>query len=342
MIQPIQSKLKISGYLDSRQGGRSENQDFAGVAETPFGTLILVCDGMGGMQGGSTASKLAVTIILEYVQKADSQENSNMILAKAIQRANQVILEEGNENPKLKGMGTTVTALLINEKCATVAHVGDSRIYQVRNGKKVFRSFDHSMVFEMVKKKVITEEQARLSAQSNIILRALGIDNHIEVETHTLTYQKGDRFILCSDGFWGVMPENEFITRLASDNTIDKILDSTCNTIEAIARKKGGEYDNLTAAIIEMGQNSLMRPKMTKIAKIIIAVLAALLLISIITNIWACKADIPDEESAESRCIGEVDSVSISDNMSLLYVNELDTTAVKKAAKLYIKTAHEQ
>lgn len=89
MIQPIQSKLKISGYLDSRKGGRSENQDFAGVAETPFGTFILVCDGMGGMQGGSTASKLAVTTILEFVQNADVYENPRMVLVKAIQKANQ-------------------------------------------------------------------------------------------------------------------------------------------------------------------------------------------------------------------------------------------------------------
>lgn len=286
MIQPIQSKLKISGYLDSRKGGRSENQDFAGVAETPFGTFILVCDGMGGMQGGSTASKLAVTTILEFVQNADVYENPRMVLVKAIQKANQIILGVGKKNPDLRGMGTTVTALLINEKCAIVAHVGDSRIYQLRNNKKVFRSFDHSMVFEMVKKKVITEEQARLSAQSNIILRALGIQDKIEVETHVLTYQKGDRFILCSDGFWGVMPENEFISHVTSDNTIDKILDSTCNTIEAVARKKGGEYDNLTAAIIEMEQTSLMRPKMTKITKIILAVLAAILLLILMIMCW--------------------------------------------------------
>ncbi|MDE5882427.1 MAG: protein phosphatase 2C domain-containing protein [Muribaculaceae bacterium] len=341
MIQPIQSKLKITGYLDSRQGGRSENQDFAGVAETPSGTLILVCDGMGGMQGGSTASKLAVTTILEYVQQADPKENPKMILVKAIQKANQTILEEGNENPDLKGMGTTVTALLINDKCATVAHVGDSRIYQLRKDKKIFRSFDHSMVFEMVKKKVITEEQARLSAQSNIILRALGIKNNIEVETHTLTYEKGDRFILCSDGFWGVMPENELIMHIASTNSIDKILDSTCNTIEAIARKKGGEYDNLTAAIIEMGQNSLMRPKMTKTAKIIIVILAVLLLISLGINIFAYQRNVPIKIPTEPILIGEVDSISVSENENTIIVKNLDTELVTKDTKLYIKPSHE-
>lgn len=314
MIQPIKSKLKITGYLDSRQGGRSENQDFAGVAETPFGTLVLVCDGMGGMQGGSTASKLAVTCILENVQKADPQENSNMVLIKAIQRANQAILDEGNQNPDLKGMGTTVTALLINEKCAIVAHVGDSRIYQLRKGKKVFRSFDHSMVFEMVRKKVITEEQARLSAQSNIILRALGIKDKIEVETHTLTYQKGDRFILCSDGFWGVMPENEFIMHIASNGSIDKILDSTCNAIETIARKKGGEYDNLTAAIIEVGQNSTMQPKMTRRTKILIAILGFLLLVGICLYVFASRVDSAEETGTrESALVSEVDSAGVTD-----------------------------
>lgn len=343
MIQPILSKLNISGYLDSRQGGRSENQDFAGVAETPLGTLVLVCDGMGGMQGGSTASKLAVTTILGFVQKTDAQEDPGIVLVEAIQTANRVILEEGDANPDLKGMGTTVTALLLSEKCATVAHVGDSRIYQLRKDKKVFRSFDHSMVFEMVRKKVITEEQARLSAQSNIILRALGINDNIEVETHTLMYQKGDRFILCSDGFWGVMPENEFISHIASDNRIDKILDSTCNTIEAIARKKGGEYDNLTAAIIEMGQNSLMRPKMTRTAKIIIAVLAALLLISLGINILACKTTIRnvDRTITEPTCIGVVDTIIYSGDTQSVIITGLDTATVKKSTELYIRDTHE-
>lgn len=343
MIQPIKSKLKLSGFLESRQGGRSENQDFAGVAETPFGTLILVCDGMGGMQGGSTASKLAVTTILAYVQNADGQENPGMVLVKAIRKANLTIIEAGNANPELKGMGTTVTALLLNDRSATVAHVGDSRIYQLRKGKKVFRSFDHSMVFEMVKKKVITEEQARLSAQSNIILRALGINKNIEVETHTLSYLKGDRFVLCSDGFWGVMPENDFISLLASDNDIDKILDSTCNTIEAVARKKGGEYDNLTAAIIEMDQNSLMRPKMTKTAKIIIVALSVLLLTSLVFNIVSCsrKTRYENAELSEVRYIGEVDTVIISGDTHSVNINDLDKASIKKSTKLYIKDTHE-
>ena len=138
----------------------------------------------------------------------------------------------------------------------------------------------------MVKKKVITEEQARLSAQSNIIMRALGIKPDVEVDVFELPYNKGDRFILCSDGFWGAMPEPEFIGYLSKSNGIDRILESTSNAVEAIGRKKGGDYDNLTAAIIEMNQNSKLKPKMTKLAKILLVILSILLIISIGLNIW--------------------------------------------------------
>ena len=100
-------------------------------------------------------------------------------------------------------MGSTCTVLLINDTSAIVAHVGDSRVYQIRGRNKIFRTFDHSMVFDLVKQKVITEEQARLSAQSNVITRALGIKPDIEVDVVELPYDAGDRFILTTDGIHG-------------------------------------------------------------------------------------------------------------------------------------------
>lgn len=317
MVEPIRSKLDLSGCLESRQGGRSENQDFAGVAETPLGTLIVVCDGMGGMKGGSTASKLAVTTILEYFQRADAQESPSMLLVKAIQSANTAVWEAGNQNPELQGMGTTVTALLLSDICATAAHVGDSRIYQLRKGKKIYRSFDHSMVFEMVRKKVITEEQARLSAQSNIIMKALGIKPEVEVHTHQLCFRKGDRFVLCSDGFWGVMPEDEFIDLISTPNRIDKVLESSGNTIEAVARKKGNDYDNLTAAIVEMNYDSKTQPKMTKNAKIIIAILAVLLAISLLMNLSGKERQ---SETAVPIYQGKVDSIRVTGQSTVIYI----------------------
>ena len=285
MIKSIDLKGKTIGFVDSRVGGRSENQDSAGVKDTTLGFLVVVCDGMGGMQGGSIASQLAVQKILDTVASADKQGNPSMTLIKAIRNANMAIIEEGNENPELHGMGTTVTALLLTPHSVITAYVGDSRIYQLRGGKKIFRTFDHSMVFEMVKKKVISEEQARLSAQSNVILRALGINPDIEVEVAEHPYNKGDRFVLCTDGFWGAMPEEEFIKCLSENKPIDKVLESTANQVESIGRKSGTEYDNLTVAILEMDENSILKSKKSRLFKISVAVLSVLLLLAVAAGI---------------------------------------------------------
>ena len=285
MVTPINIKGKTLGFVDSRIGGRKENQDSAGFIETELGSLIVVCDGMGGMQGGSVASQLAVQTILETVALADKKTNPKTVLIQAIKNANSAIIEHGQNNPTLRGMGTTATVLLLTPYSALTAYVGDSRIYQLRNGKKIFRTFDHSMVFEMVKKRIISEEQARLSAQSNVILKALGVNADVEVEIAERPYKKGDRFVLCSDGFWGAMPEEEFVRHLVESNPIDKILESTANVVESIGRNSGQEFDNLTAAILEMSSNSILKEKMNRTAKIIILILTVLLLSSLIFNI---------------------------------------------------------
>lgn len=313
MVTPIEIKGKTLGFIDSRIGGRKENQDSAGLKETKLGYLVVVCDGMGGMQGGSVASQLAVQTILETVASADKQSNPSMTLIKAIRNANMAIIEEGQNNPNLQGMGTTVTALLLTPYSALTAYVGDSRIYQLRKGKKVFRTFDHSMVFEMVRKKVISEEQARLSAQSNVILKALGITPDIEVEIEERPYLKGDRFILCTDGFWGAMPEDEFIKHLSENNPINKILDSTANVVESIGRNSGNEYDNLTAAILEMNNNSILKEEMSKRVKIIIMILAILLLASIILNVTMFIG----KDSSNGEC-NKVDSELIKNQETIL------------------------
>ena len=330
MVTPIDIKGQTLGFIDSRIGGRKENQDSAGIKDTQLGYLVVVCDGMGGMQGGSTASQLAVKTILETVASADKQSNPSMTLIKAIRSANMAIIEEGQNNPELQGMGTTVTALLLTPYSAITAYVGDSRIYQLRDGKKIFRTFDHSMVFEMVKKKVISEEQARLSAQSNVILKALGINPDIEVEVTERPYRKGDKFILCTDGFWGAMPEEEFIRHLSEKSPINKILESTANVVESIGRNSGSEYDNLTAAILEMNNNSILKEKMNKTAKIIIAVLSILLIGSIALNvsylIWNdSEKDVVVEENTEIS-----DTPKVEDTDKNVVGEEQDSTRNKQ------------
>ena len=153
-------------------------------------------------------------------------------------------------------MGTTATVLVLTPEAAYLTHVGDSRIYQLRKGKKVFRTFDHSKVFEMVAQKMMTEEQARQSSFSNIITRALGIRQKVEMTVEKIPYKKGDRFILCCDGIWNTLPEAEILKLfMAKDKTKDEVEYLTA-TINGIGVQRGGEHDNLTAIVVDMKQNS--------------------------------------------------------------------------------------
>lgn len=282
-------------------GGREENQDTCGLVETRRGFLALVCDGMGGMNGGATASKIAVEEIIRFIdmpgQEDSLEDDSQMLLRKAICHANKVLFETASANPSLSGMGTTVTALLIDENKATVAYVGDSRVYQIRNGRKIFRTFDHSMVFEMVKKRILTEEQARLSAQSNIILRALGQKEDVVVDTFDLSYDKGDIFFLCTDGIWGTMPEKQLIKRLSTGQHPKAVTETLAMSIHGDKLREGGGHDNLTAAMIQTTTNSIVRNKMEETTKKALMVCAALLVISIICNFIPRSAKKAEEKT---------------------------------------------
>ena len=271
----------IVGFAESRVGGRSENQDSYGAMQTSRGYLVTVCDGMGGGPGGKTASSIAVNEILTGISEGADDETVVNVIIKAVRRANMAIIEAGNENPELKGMGSTATVLLISENSAHVAHVGDSRIYQFRGKKKVFRTDDHSMVFDLVKQKVITEEQARLSAQSNVITRALGMRPDIEVEVHELPFKKGDRFLLCSDGIHGTMPEREFIKMATkSGSALGAITDDIATYVDNLGRSGGGDHDNLTLAIVETKADSKLKANQsTSIKSIIIALVVICILV---------------------------------------------------------------
>lgn len=284
-MECIRSNYRIKSFVESRIGGRNENQDSYGFADTSRGFLAVVCDGMGGTNGGKAASMIAVEVILDYVQKSDDQASLMVILSKAISEANKVIINYAQNNPELRGMGTTVTALLINDDAAYVAHVGDSRIYQLRNSKKIFRTFDHSMVFELVKKKVLTEEQARLSSQSNIITRALGTAKDVIVDTQELSYRRNDRFVLCTDGFHSAMNEKDFINVIGKSGDANIILDNASEKIDNIGKSKGGGHDNLTAFIVEPQKDSAKEHKKRKIKYAISALLISILVVlSIVFN----------------------------------------------------------
>lgn len=345
MLQDIESfgfkNIEFPNNCVSYIGGREENQDSCALTMTRRGFLAVVCDGMGGMKGGEIASKLATEEIIRYLDEpaseGDLDDENQMALRKAICSANLVIRTKSLEKPSLSGMGTTVTALLINDDKASIAHVGDSRIYQIRKGKKKFRTFDHSMVFEMVREGVLTEEQARLSAQSNIILRALGTKDDIEVETYDLPYDKGDIFFLCSDGIWGSMPEKELIERISIKQPPKSVTEKLAAYVNNLGIKNGGGHDNLTAAMVVTTKNSKLRNKMEDKIKKSCIVLSILLFVSLIANALLFFPTKTGNKTSSSfqfnnksyEIIGCAKSIDIQQDSSFVIKFEKDSLKVK-------------
>jgi PPM family protein phosphatase len=238
-------------------GGRAENQDCFRAEETAYGLLAVVCDGMGGENGGRIAAELAVSEIFKHTLLIGGNSPQEAI-ANAITKANETIFKESRSKPWLMGMGTTVTALIVNEKHAVCYHAGDSRIYHLRHGNKLFRTFDHSQVFEFVSLGILTEEEARVSPGSNIITRALGTRPEIEITaSNELTYKNGDRFLLCTDGIWGALPEIKLIQMASMEQPIEEVLNCLMTYIDRLGVENGGIHDNMTAILIEIRKDSV-------------------------------------------------------------------------------------
>lgn len=283
-MKPIKTSLPITGYWDTRQGGRAENQDSCGFIDTPLGLAAIICDGMGGGPSGQLASSTAVQKIVEYIMNAPEGMSRSEVMKNAIEYAHQTILQMGVQNPSLRGMGTTVAAILVNDHSAIIAHVGDSRVYQFRWKRKIFRTADHSMVGELVRNGTLTEEQARLSSQSNIITKALGGNLTNLAEVTERSYEKGDRFLICTDGIWGMLNEKELIRRTAKTPSLSGAVDGTVVEVDELGRNEGNTHDNLTIAMLEMKTDSKLKEKMSKKSLIIIGILAALFVFSMLIN----------------------------------------------------------
>lgn len=252
----IVTKYPFIGSIETRQGGRKENQDNAGFVDTSLGLLAVVCDGMGGGPGGRTASFMAIDTILTVLSDVSEHTLRKNALKYAISKANDIIYSKAKETPELRGMGTTVAAVLMNEDSAVIAHAGDTRVYQIRKGTIVFRSSDHSVVANLVREKKLTEEEARSHPQSNIITRALGIRPDVEVEFDEVPFLRGDRFVICTDGVWGMMPQRDLIKSLSRAMGIGELTVLMADEIDRIGQGNGGGHDNLTLAVIDTSFDS--------------------------------------------------------------------------------------
>ena len=188
----------------------------------------------------------------------------------------------------------------------------------------MFRTFDHSLVFQSVRQGIITEEQARLSSQSNIILQALGIKEEIDVEVFELPYLAGDRFLLCTDGFWGAMQEKDIIDMIAKGN-VPEVLKKAALKIDLLGIRQGGHHDNLTAAMFDVNKESKKKAKMTTKIKILFCLLLILLIGSISLNICQysglftqeeqCSADMASTMETPQTAVTQTDTVNVASDV---------------------------
>lgn len=273
--------ITLHGAAISMIGGRPENQDDMGYLDTPLGFLIVVCDGMGGGPGGKTASYIVKHEIADTICKCSLQTSRDHALKMAAARAHQALEDRMKENPALNGMGSTFVAVLINHQSAVIAHSGDSRFYRLHGKKCLFRTQDHSLVAELVRKKVMTEEEARQSPQANVITRGLGSTNNHVPEIDEIPYRKGDRFVLCTDGVWGSMQHQELLKVFTQPKDQQQLLKELSAQVDKIGLLKGGGHDNHTIAMFELEKDSLLKDSFSwkKWAKLFSVVVLFLVLI---------------------------------------------------------------
>ena len=208
------------------------------------GTLLVVADGMGGHSAGEVASQMAADVVgrLYYESAAEPSE----ALRRAVEEANRRIHGAAAADESKHGMGTTCTALALCGGRAYAAHVGDSRLYMLRDKQLYQLSEDHSAVNEMVKLGIITKEQARTHEDKNVILRALGTTPEVEVSVlEPFAVREGDRYLLCSDGLHDLVLEGEIASVLSESEDTH----AAGERLIAMAKERGG-HDNITVGII--------------------------------------------------------------------------------------------
>ncbi len=221
--------------------------------------LYVVADGMGGHAAGEVASQEAVETVLGMVRRGagaverfeqegptpDTVRSVQRLLESAVQAATYMVFAIAENDPEQKGMGTTVSALLLMRTHAVVAQVGDSRVYLAREGSVYQLTEDHTLVAWQVKQGIISAAEAELSPHKNVITRAVGSRDYVQVDTQTVEIGPGDRFLVCSDGLHGYLQDEEIVPllTLGPDVATTKLID--------LANQRGGR-DNITAVVIEL------------------------------------------------------------------------------------------
>lgn len=227
---------------------RTMNQDSVYCNENSVGSfqnLFIVADGMGGHKAGDYASRLCVEKMVESIEKSKSVTPVT-ILEEAVTEANSNVLAEAKTNVEYEGMGTTMVACTLQENTLYIANIGDSRLYIINDDIRQITK-DHSWVEEMVKKGEITESQARIHPQKNIITRALGIDETVHADYFEVNVKADDKILMCSDGLTNMVEDDDIEYIVRHSSSVEKAVE---NLVEK-ANENGGK-DNITVILVQI------------------------------------------------------------------------------------------
>lgn len=228
---------------------RENNQDAYAVGELPGEVAwAVVCDGMGGAAGGNIASALAVKVISDKITSSynEKMRDSSIknLLDSAITAANIEVYDMAYSRPDLKGMGTTVVAVVVRDNVAHIAHAGDSRAYLVNKDGVEQITVDHSLVQNLVDRGEITKEEAEHHPNKNVITRALGVDKRIDVDFSEIDMQENETLVLCTDGLSNCVNNSEM-----AEDIKDGQYYAFADRLVKRANKNGGK-DNITVVAI--------------------------------------------------------------------------------------------
>lgn len=256
---------------------RDHNED--SLVVTP--PLFAVADGMGGHAAGEVASEIAVRVLSELAPEHPDGE----ALGRAIEEANRAVIQAAREGRGRQGMGTTMTAAMLEGERLVIAQVGDSRAYLLHQGKLQQLTRDHSLMADMIEAGQLTPEEARTHPQRSVITRALGSDAHLHPDIYEINVETGDRLFICSDGLSGMIFDDQI------ENTLRRVQDpQRCASQlvnEAIA---AGGHDNVTVIVADVtGYAEVRRKKLARKTKLSIALVLVLFAAIIAGAAWGTQ-----------------------------------------------------
>lgn len=256
-MMSLRGKIDFAELTDTGRV-REHNEDAIG-SNADIGLMVLA-DGMGGYNAGEVASGIAVQIVTELATEASTREDrgdidphsglmrQSIILRDAVYRANKIIYQTAQSQTHCEGMGTTIVACMFYDNRVSIAHVGDSRAYRLRDGAFEQITLDHSLLQELVDRGFYSMEEAQRSTNKNYVTRALGVEPSVEVEVHEHDVLPDDIYLLCSDGLPDMVEDDDIHLTI---NTFNASLDVVSQQLVELANNQGGR-DNISVMLAQV------------------------------------------------------------------------------------------